>query len=89
MFRLFLVFLCFATMISLVWSAVQSSPMNYALALSGSETVTGGRYLYPVLMAWLVAGVVLLLRALPDEPIDLDEKEQMPVNGIDPSCGSG
>ena len=86
-FRLFLVFLAFATMVSLVWSSVHSSPMNYTLALSGSETFTGGRYLYPVLMAWLVAGVVLLLRTLPGEPGDLNEKENMTVHGTNKSCG--
>ena len=80
-------FLAFATMVSLVWSSVHSSPMNYTLALSGSETFTGGRYLYPVLMAWLVAGVVLLLRTLPGEPGDLNEKENMTVHGTNKSCG--
>jgi hypothetical protein len=43
----------------------------------------GGRYLYPVLIAWFVAGVVLLLRTWPGEPADLNEKETMTSNGID------
>jgi hypothetical protein len=67
-FRLFLVFLVYATMISLVFSAVHSSPMNYTMALSGSGVFRGGRYLYPVLMAWFVAGVILLLRTFTDQP---------------------
>ena len=72
-FRLFLVFLAFATMISLVWSAVHSSPMNYNAALSVNGEDLGGRYLYPVLMAWFVAGVILLLRMSPDQSVDCNE----------------
>ena len=48
-------------MVSVVWSATLQP--TYALALSGGDDYLGGRYLYPVLMAWLVAGVVLLLTA--------------------------
>jgi hypothetical protein len=66
-FRLCVVFLAYATAISLVWSAVQSSPLDYTMALIGSGMLAGGRYLYPVLMAWFVAGVILLLRELPSE----------------------
>jgi hypothetical protein len=61
-FRLFFVFLAFATVVSIYWSTVQSSPMNYTMALGGSGDKLGGRYLYPVLMAWFVAGIILLLR---------------------------
>jgi hypothetical protein len=32
-------------------------------------------------MAWLVAGVVLLLRTWPGAPADLGEKEKKTVNG--------
>jgi hypothetical protein len=67
-FRLFIVFVAFAMVISLVWSAVQSSPMNYSVALFGSEGSIAGRYLYPVLMAWFVAGAILPLRIVPDPP---------------------
>jgi hypothetical protein len=49
-------------MISLVWSTVRSSPMNYNAALGVSDFSLGGRYLYPVLMAWFVAGIILRLR---------------------------
>jgi hypothetical protein len=77
-FRLLLVFLVFATVVSLVWSAVQPSHMNYALALSGSLSLTGGRYLYPVLMAWFVAGVILLLRELPGETVAFNETGSAP-----------
>jgi hypothetical protein len=73
-FRLFLVFLVFATIISLVWSAVHSSPMNYGAALLGTDFGVGGRYLYPVLMAWFVTGVILLLRELPGQTVALNEK---------------
>jgi hypothetical protein len=69
-FRLFFVFLAFALVISLVWSAVQSSPMNYSVALYGSDVSIAGRYFYPVLMAWYVAGVILLLRELPGESVN-------------------
>jgi len=81
MVRLCLVFLVYATMMSVVWSSVHSSPMNYTLALGGADDAIGGRYLYPVLMAWLVAGVVLLLRTWPGAPADLGEKEKKTVNG--------
>jgi hypothetical protein len=74
-FRLFFVFLAFAMVISLVWSAVQSSPMNYAVALFGSEVSIAGRYFYPVLMAWFVAGTVLLARTLPVEITVLNEED--------------
>jgi len=83
MVRLCLIFLTFATMVSLVWSTVHSSPLDYTLALSGRMDKLGGRYLYPVLIAWFVAGVVLLLRTWPGEPADLNEKETMTSNGID------
>jgi hypothetical protein len=66
-FFLVLVFLAFVTVVSTYWSTVASSPMNYTMALSGSASLTAGRYLYPVLMAWFVAGVILLLRELPGE----------------------
>ena len=74
MFRLFLVFLVFATMISLVWSAVRSSPMDYDAALGVSDYSVGGRYLYPVLMAWFVAGIILLARILSREPTGMNEE---------------
>jgi hypothetical protein len=70
MFRLFLSFMALLTMVSLYWSALQSHLNNYTMALIGSEPLTGGRYLYPVLMAWFVAGVILLLRKSPGEPAD-------------------
>ena len=68
LFRLSLVFLVFATVVSLLWASVHSSPMDYDSALYGSETNMGGRYLYPAMMAWLVAGFILLLRTQPGEP---------------------
>jgi hypothetical protein len=74
-FRLFLVFLAFVTVISLVWSAVHSSPMNYDYALIGGVSSFGGRYLHPVLMAWFVAGTILLLRELPSKIADSNEEE--------------
>jgi hypothetical protein len=74
--RLFLVFLACVTVISLGWSAVRSSPMNYSGALIGSEANMAGRYVYPVLMAWFVAGVILLLRTLPGEAAHSIEEER-------------
>jgi hypothetical protein len=64
--RLFLVFLVFTLFIGLVWSTCRSNPLNYHDALDGSGV--GGRYLYPALMSWFVAGFVLLVRAVPDQP---------------------
>ena len=84
MLYLCLVFLGFATMVSVVWSTLQPT---YALALNGSDDYLGGRYLYPVLMAWLVAGVVLLLRTWPGAPADLGEKEKQTVNGTNKARG--
>ncbi|HKI70316.1 MAG TPA: hypothetical protein VKA67_12045, partial [Verrucomicrobiae bacterium] len=63
-----LLFLAFATTISIVWCAVHSNPMNYAEALKGSVTNTGGRYLYPVMMAWFAGSLILLVRTSPDPP---------------------
>jgi hypothetical protein len=60
--------------ISLVWSAVQSSPMNYSVALYGSDVSIAGRYFYPVLMSWFAGGSILLLRTLPGEPADSNDK---------------
>ena len=74
-FRLCLMFLVFATVVSLVWSTVQPSSMNYTLALDGSVGAIGGRYLYPVLLAWLVAGVILLLRIRSNESAGLSQNE--------------
>jgi hypothetical protein len=67
LFRLLLAFLAFATMLSLVWSAVRSSPMHYNTALGVSDENVGGRYLYPVLLAWFVSGAVLLVRKAPNK----------------------
>jgi len=53
----------FAGVISIVWSSTHSVPLDYAGALDGSADNTGGRYLYPVLLSWFVAGAVLLARA--------------------------
>jgi len=75
--RLFLMFLVFATMVSVVWSTVQPSSMNYTLALDGSVSAIGGRYLFPVLMAWFVTSVILLLRAPPGELAELDGKKSV------------
>jgi hypothetical protein len=61
-FRLFLVFLAFATVISVIQGTVHFGPKSYDMALTVSQMSAGGRYLYPVLMAWFVAGVILLLR---------------------------
>lgn len=68
MVRLAFVFLAFATFIGFVWSATHAEPLNYNGALNASERIGGGRYLYPALMAWFVAGFVLLVRAQPDKP---------------------
>jgi hypothetical protein len=67
--RLFLVFVGFTTFICIVWSSARSNPLDYTTSLAGSETITGGRYLFPVFMAWFVAGFVLLIRAKPDQPV--------------------
>jgi hypothetical protein len=75
-FRLFLVFFVFATTISVVWSAVSSSPMDYDHALTGGVSSFGGRYLYPAFMAWFAGGSILLLRTLPGEPADSNDKER-------------
>jgi hypothetical protein len=67
--RLFLVFIGFATFLCVVWCSARSNPLDYTTSLAGSETITGGRYLYPVFMSWFVAGFVLFIRAKPDEPV--------------------
>jgi hypothetical protein len=67
--RLLLVFIGFATFLCIVWSSARSNPLDYTNSLSGSETITGGRYLYPVFMSWFVAGFVLLIRAKSDQPV--------------------
>jgi hypothetical protein len=61
--RLFLLFLVFASFIAIVWSSARSNPLNYTNSLAGSDRITGGRYLYPVLMSWFVAGTVVLMRS--------------------------
>jgi hypothetical protein len=78
MVRLALVFLMFALFISVVWSANHSDPPTYTNSLSGSERITGGRYLYPTFIAWFAAGFVLLVRAAPDQPVlPTNEKEKL------------
>ena len=77
--RLALVFLIFAMFISVVWSSTHADPLNYTGAIDGSERITGGRYLYPALISWFVAGFVLLVRATPDKPVlpaPVEEKEK-------------
>lgn len=59
--RLFLAFLAFSTLISIVWSSV----FPYNLSLGGSAQIVGGRQIYPVFMSWFVAGVILLARTMP------------------------
>ncbi len=66
--RLSLIFLVFALFIGVVWSSTHADPLNYAGSIGGSDRITGGRYLYPALMSWFVAGFVLLVRAQPDRP---------------------
>jgi hypothetical protein len=65
--RLALVFVGFALFIGLVWSTTHSNPVNYTGSLAGSERITGGRYLYPVMMSWFVAGFVMLVRTEPEK----------------------
>jgi hypothetical protein len=84
-FQLFLVFLAFATVISVIQGTVQSGPKNYDMALVVSHMSGGGRYLYPVLLAWFVAGVILLLRELPGEIADSTEEEH--IGRIDQPTG--
>ena len=86
LFRLFLIFLVFATVVSIVWSSVQSHPMNYNTALYGGDVSIAGRYLYSVLLAWFVAGFILLLRTWSGEPADSNGKETMINNRADKSC---
>jgi hypothetical protein len=74
-FCLFLVFMAFLTVVSFYWSTVESNPMDYTMALFGSGLLGGGRYLYPVLMAWFVAGVILLLRESPGKATDYNNME--------------
>jgi hypothetical protein len=80
--RLALVFFVFATFIGLVWSATQADPVNYNASISGSERITGGRYIFPALISWFAAGYVLLARAAPDKPVPLPpgEKEKPTVS---------
>ena len=73
-FRLVLVFLAYATVITILQSTVQTSQKQYDMALAVSHMTAGGRYLYPVLMAWFVGGVILLLRELPGETVALNEE---------------
>ena len=51
-----------------------TQPLNCP-GLKRQEDELGGRYLYPVLMAWFVAGVVLLLRTQPGGPVESGEKD--------------
>ena len=76
--RLALIFLTFAMFIGVVWSATHSEPLNYDGAISGSEGINGGRYLYGVLMSWFVAGFVLLIRATPDKSASPPEEKEKP-----------
>ena len=76
--RLALVFLIFAMFISTVWSSARSNPVNYTSSINGSERITGGRYLYPVLMSWFVAGFVLLVRAAPAQPVSPPDASAKP-----------
>jgi len=81
--RLFLVFIGFAVFISIVWSSARSNPLDYTNSLNGSESITGGRYLYPAFMSWFVAGFVLWLRtgpvqAAPVEPVEEKEPARRP-----------
>jgi len=77
--RLVAVFVGFSIVLCIVWSSARSNPLVYNDSLAaGSDTITGGRYLYPVLMSWFVAGLVLLIRARPerpDSPAPVAEKE--------------
>jgi hypothetical protein len=59
--RFFLVFLAFASFISLMWSSL----FIYNNALLGSAQNEGGRQIYPVYIAWFVASLILLARAAP------------------------
>jgi hypothetical protein len=76
--RLSLVFLVFALFIGVVWCSTHSEPLNYTGALSGSERITGGRYLYPAMMSWFVAGFVLLVRAAPEKTIPAPKENEKP-----------
>ena len=76
--RLSLVFVIFAMFISVVWSTTHSDPIDYTGAMAGSERITGGRYLYPAMMSWFVAGFVLLVRAAPDKPVPPPEPRAKP-----------
>jgi len=68
--KLFLVFIGFTFFLCIVWSSARSNPLVYNDSLAaGSDTITGGRYLYPVFMSWFVAGFVLLVRAKSDQPV--------------------
>jgi hypothetical protein len=67
--RLFLLFFCFTVFLAVVWSSARSNPLEYTNALDGSKDDVAGRYLYPALMSWFVAGFVLLVRAKPDQPV--------------------
>jgi hypothetical protein len=61
--RLGVVFLVFAGLIGVVWSSTHSEPLDYSGALDSGADNPYGRHLYPVLLSWFVAGVVLLARA--------------------------
>jgi hypothetical protein len=60
--RFFLVFLAFASFISLMWCSLFNT---YDNALQGSAQNEGGRQIYPVYIAWFVASVILLAHASP------------------------
>jgi hypothetical protein len=66
--RLLLIFLAFGTFIGTVWSATHSDPFSYSGAMDGSAGINGGRYLYPVLMSWVLGTMVLLIRSLGSTP---------------------
>lgn len=63
--RLAVVFLLFSVAIASIWTAIHSHPPDYSAVLSISGNTTGGRYLFPVLLAWFLGCAVLLARASP------------------------
>jgi hypothetical protein len=69
-----LVFFIFTLFISVVWAATHCDPLNYSGSIQGSNSITGGRYLYPALMSWFVAGFVVLIR--------LTVTESLPVKTV-------
>lgn len=54
--------------------------VDYSGALAATDTITGGRYLSPLLMAWLIAMSVLLSRHKTETDLPTEKEKQKPAS---------